>query len=262
MERFYLQSNQYAVVEEVYKKILKDFSCIDPREFEFDDSRLVRVVKRFCYEFILKKDKNTQKILNRLIKIGSKTYKKKDWYKQFSIINYNFEVSKNKVMQKSINQDSQIKQSSQILSHQSSKYNQTDSQNLSFDLKKQIFNKSNDLDQINQLSSQSNPNSNQNVLKFCTIDQMTNNQITKDQIAGFDSYAGLKNITPLSNPQSQHMLNTPRLNAEDKFIDQKRENEIILNLQETEDEENLNRFLKQQSKQIQLNLLLEHNSKI
>ncbi|KAL4471731.1 hypothetical protein ABPG74_008624 [Tetrahymena malaccensis] len=297
MERFYLYSNEYAIVGEVYKKQiilmnevqeeteklwklflsknngfenkinqeyqnskaisiqsvmnelfqvytehLKKFSNIDPREFEFDDSRLVRVVKRFCYEFILKKDKNTQKILNRLIKIGSKTYTKKDWYKQFSIINYNFEVSKNKVLQKNSNQDSQIKQSPQILCHQSSKLDQTDSQNLSLDLKKQISCKSNDCDQINQLNSESNRNSIQTALKFCNSDQTPNNQNTKNQILEFDSYAGLKNMPPLSNPQSQHVLSTPRLNAKDKLIDQKIENELNPNLEEKEDEENLNPF--------------------
>ncbi|KAL4471732.1 hypothetical protein ABPG74_008625 [Tetrahymena malaccensis] len=226
---------------QVYTDYLKKFPNIDPREFEFDDSRTVRVVKRFCYDFILKKDKNTQKILNRLIKIGSKTYSKKDWYKQFANINYNFEVSKNKVLQKSSNEVSQINQSPQFLSQQSPKHNKTQNQNISLDLKKQSSFKSSDQDQINEQNSQTDRYSIQNALKFYTNDQMPNNLITKDQIPEFDSYGGLKNMPPLSNPQSQQVLNSPRLNAEDILIDQKRENELNLNL-EQEDNENLNPF--------------------
>ncbi|KAL4511966.1 hypothetical protein ABPG72_012811 [Tetrahymena utriculariae] len=295
MERFYLFSDEYAIVGEVYKKqiilmnevwqeteklwklflsISKNFGSeiqkqyqkektiniqsvmnrlfqiytdqqskfpnIDPREFEFDDSRLTRVVKRFCYEFILKKDKNTQKILNRLKQIGSKTYKKKDWYKQFATINYNFEVSKNKVMQKSSKLDQKLNQNPLILCQLSSKLNQTDCQNISLDLKKEILCKSNDYDQINEQNSQTDINSIQNVLKYCSNFQTPKKLTTKEQIADFDSNGGLQNMLPKSNFLSQNVIKTPRLNQEDNLTDIKIENELNLNLQE--DEENLNPF--------------------
>ncbi|KAL4511968.1 hypothetical protein ABPG72_012813 [Tetrahymena utriculariae] len=224
----------------VYTDYQQKFPNIDPREFEFDDSRLTRVVKRFCYESILKKDKNTKKILNLLIQIGSKTYRKKDWYKQFAIINYNFEVSNNKVVQKIQKEDQKLNQNPLILSQQSSKLNQSDYQNNSLDLKKQIFYKSNDSDQINDQNSQIDRNSNLNVLKQCLNDQMPNNLIAKDQIEDFDSQRGLKNMSPQSNLQSQKVLNTQRQNMEDNLVNMKRENELKLNLEE--DEENLNPF--------------------
>ncbi|EAR94417.2 hypothetical protein TTHERM_00046100 (macronuclear) [Tetrahymena thermophila SB210] len=223
---------------QVYTEYQKKFPNIDHREFEFDDSRLTRVVKRFCYEFILQKDKNTKKILNHLKKIGSKTYRNKDWYKQFAIINYKFEVSNNKVVLKNSKENQDVSKSPQLLQRQNSKLNQIDSQNISLDLKKEISFKSNDQEKINEQNGQTDRNSIQNVLKQRSNEFTSNNVNTKDQIAEFDSY-GLK-MAPLSNPQSQHMLYSPRINMEDNLIDLKREDNLTLD--EEEDEENLNPF--------------------
>ncbi|KAL4506674.1 hypothetical protein ABPG72_000245 [Tetrahymena utriculariae] len=238
--------NTIEIMARVYKVYLdnqKKFFNIDPREFEFIDSRLVRIIKRFCYQIILKRDQKTQKVLEYLKKVGKKTNTSKDWYKQFAEIKYKFEVQKNKVVQKNPNENKTdlIVQSPLIIKHNSQKLEQNEVQNNSIESKRESQHVSKDLDIISEHNALTDRKLIQNGGKDQSNEQTLNNIETKIQIPEFESYA-FKDTNPIiSNFQSQNKLQSPRQNLPIKSQDylkeqdeQKKDKEEIL--------ENLNPF--------------------
>ncbi|EDK31886.2 MFS transporter, putative (macronuclear) [Tetrahymena thermophila SB210] len=87
-----------ACIYQIYLDDKDKYPQINQREFEFLDSKLSRIFKRFCYQIILKQDKSTQQALNHLKHIGTKINSDNDWYKSFVDIHYKFEISQNKVV--------------------------------------------------------------------------------------------------------------------------------------------------------------------
>ncbi|EAR90818.3 MFS transporter, putative (macronuclear) [Tetrahymena thermophila SB210] len=68
-------------LEKIYYKNQIKFPYIDPREFDFDDSRMVRTIKRIAYQCVLEKNPNTNKAYEKLKKYSLKNFGRKDWYK-------------------------------------------------------------------------------------------------------------------------------------------------------------------------------------
>ncbi|EAR90813.2 MFS transporter, putative (macronuclear) [Tetrahymena thermophila SB210] len=93
-----------ACIYQIYLDDKDKYPQINQREFEFLDSKLSRIFKRFCYQVILKQDKSTQQALKLLKRIGKKINSDNDWYKSFVDIQYKFKISQNKVV--SLDQDS------------------------------------------------------------------------------------------------------------------------------------------------------------
>ncbi|EAR90810.2 hypothetical protein TTHERM_00141180 (macronuclear) [Tetrahymena thermophila SB210] len=222
--------NTIEIMARVYKVYLdnqKRFINIDPREFEFIDSRLVRMVKRFCYQIILNKDQQTQKALQYLKRLGKKTNTDKDWYKQFAEIKYKFEVQKNKVVQKNPNENKTdlIVQSPLVLKHHSQKNQQSEIQNNSIESKRESQHASNVLDINSEHNALTDRKLIQNGCKDQSNEQTLNNIETKVQMPEFESYA-FKDMNPInSNFQSQNKLNSPRLNFAIKSQDYIKEQE-------------------------------------
>ncbi|KAL4506673.1 hypothetical protein ABPG72_000244 [Tetrahymena utriculariae] len=93
-----------ACLYQIYLDNMDKYPQINQREFEFLDSRLSRVIKRFCYQVILKQDKCTQKALTHLKHFGKIMNSNNDWYKYYVDVEHKFEISQNKVV--STSQDS------------------------------------------------------------------------------------------------------------------------------------------------------------
>jgi len=85
-------------LEAVYSSA--DFPNIDPREFDFNDSRLLRMIKRQVYSIILQQNQDTSKALESLKNYSLKAHKKKDWYKLYIQIIPIMEVINHKVIRK------------------------------------------------------------------------------------------------------------------------------------------------------------------
>ncbi|KAL4506663.1 hypothetical protein ABPG72_000234 [Tetrahymena utriculariae] len=68
-------------LEKIYYQNQIKFPLIDPREFDFDDSRMVRTIKRLAYQCVLEENPNTNKVYQKLKKYSLKNFGRKDWYK-------------------------------------------------------------------------------------------------------------------------------------------------------------------------------------
>ncbi|KAL4459831.1 hypothetical protein ABPG74_003357 [Tetrahymena malaccensis] len=68
-------------LEQIYYKNQIKFPLIDPREFDFDDSRMVRTIKRLAYQCVLEQNPNTNKVYKKLKNYSLKNFGRKDWYK-------------------------------------------------------------------------------------------------------------------------------------------------------------------------------------
>ncbi|KAL4459826.1 hypothetical protein ABPG74_003352 [Tetrahymena malaccensis] len=149
-----------ACLYQIYLDNTDKYPQINQREFEFLDSRLSRIVQRFCYQVILNQDKSTQKALKLLKNIGKKINSSNDWYKSFVHIKHKFEISQNKVVSK--NQDSARSSSTGVSPIQQKKDLmspcQKDRENKNIDLKNEQkinFNSFNEVLENNELKRKS-----------------------------------------------------------------------------------------------------------
>ncbi|KAL4454313.1 hypothetical protein ABPG74_012270 [Tetrahymena malaccensis] len=83
-----------------FEKNQKSFASLDPREFDFDESRLLRVIKGKVIRILLDDDKETKQVLKYLRKQGTKQYSRNDWYKRYVQILPSFEANKQKILGK------------------------------------------------------------------------------------------------------------------------------------------------------------------
>ncbi|EAR90819.2 hypothetical protein TTHERM_00142260 (macronuclear) [Tetrahymena thermophila SB210] len=75
-------------IEVIYQQLKQEFPKLDPREFDFDDSRLVRSIKRQIYEILLLQNPSTFQVYKLLKDHAIQTTKRrKDWYKLYLQIN-------------------------------------------------------------------------------------------------------------------------------------------------------------------------------
>ncbi|EAS04253.3 MFS transporter (macronuclear) [Tetrahymena thermophila SB210] len=98
---------------QTFEKNQKKFSSLDPREFDFDESRLLRVIKGKLIRILLNDDKETKQVLKYLRKQGTKYFSKNDWYKRYVSIQPTFQASK----QRMLNKNQSKLSSSQIDNH-------------------------------------------------------------------------------------------------------------------------------------------------
>ncbi|KAL4500462.1 hypothetical protein ABPG72_003413 [Tetrahymena utriculariae] len=87
-------------VFQTFEKNIKQFSSLDPREFDFDESRLLRVIKGKVIQILLGDDQETKQVLKFLRKQGKKQFSKNDWYKRYISIIPTFEANEQKRLAK------------------------------------------------------------------------------------------------------------------------------------------------------------------
>ncbi|EAR97574.2 MFS transporter (macronuclear) [Tetrahymena thermophila SB210] len=87
-------------MHQIFDQNHKIYSTLDPREFDFDDSRLSRTIRGYVLKILLDKDKFTTQLLKFLKKEGSKKYSKNDWYKNYIHIIPSYEANQFRIINK------------------------------------------------------------------------------------------------------------------------------------------------------------------
>ncbi|KAL4459827.1 hypothetical protein ABPG74_003353 [Tetrahymena malaccensis] len=110
--------NLVSRLDNLYHENTKKFPYLDPREFDFDDSRLVRSVKRLAYQVILQNDSTTLEVFKKLKKFSIKNFGLQDWYKKYVTINPMMEIQDDQIIHRDIEQkdkpNDQIESRSQL----------------------------------------------------------------------------------------------------------------------------------------------------
>ncbi|EAR90815.2 transmembrane protein, putative (macronuclear) [Tetrahymena thermophila SB210] len=101
--------NLVSKLEKAYHENTKKFPYLDPREFDFHDSRLVRSVKRLAYQVVLDNDPTTLEVLEKLKKCSIKNFGYQDWYKKYLVINPIMEIKDDQVIHRVIEQQDKLK---------------------------------------------------------------------------------------------------------------------------------------------------------
>ncbi|KAL4506671.1 hypothetical protein ABPG72_000242 [Tetrahymena utriculariae] len=152
--------NLVSKLEKVYHENTKKFPYLDPREFDFHESRLVRSVKRLAYQVILENDSTTLEVFKKLKKFSMKNFGYQDWYKIifFLVINQIMEIQDNQVIHRVIEQqdktNNQIESRSQLF-NENMKNNQLKNKDINAETLKNI-----DLDLQNEKNKQNQINAN------------------------------------------------------------------------------------------------------
>ncbi|EAR90814.2 transmembrane protein, putative (macronuclear) [Tetrahymena thermophila SB210] len=100
--------NLVSKLEKVYHENTKKFPYLDPREFDFHDSRLVRSVKRLAYQVVLDNDQTTLEVFEKLKKFSTKNFGYQDWYKKYLVIYPIMEIKGEKVIHRVIEQQDKV----------------------------------------------------------------------------------------------------------------------------------------------------------
>ncbi|KAL4459833.1 hypothetical protein ABPG74_003359 [Tetrahymena malaccensis] len=87
-------------LQQLYTINQKKYKNIDPREFDFSDSRTVRIVKKLIIDILLNEDKNTKKLYSKLVKYAKKKQGRNDWYKFYTEIIPKMEIKNNNLVLK------------------------------------------------------------------------------------------------------------------------------------------------------------------
>ncbi|KAL4459830.1 hypothetical protein ABPG74_003356 [Tetrahymena malaccensis] len=113
------QINKDLNISNIIQKLLKIYRCnqnkfvnLDSKEFDFQESRLAKSIKRLAYQCILDRDPATKRAFKQLKSHAKKNIIQQDWYRLYITINHRIFAQNSFISQKRISTNYEIKESS------------------------------------------------------------------------------------------------------------------------------------------------------